>query len=128
MKRAICKKKKKQFITIQGKKTKHSLRQVTSCALFVLTACSVFTGWTGRAIMLIDVNLLFLSVLLPAPCQRNKLWGQWTSLDANESTAHLNGLLKLLLTGKRKKKERKKVCKKTNSNVCLKTVCVSSDK
>lgn len=48
---------------------KYSLRQVTSHAPFVLSSHSVFTGWTGRTIMLIDVNLLFLSVLLPVPCQ-----------------------------------------------------------
>lgn len=48
---------------------KYSLRQVTSHAPFVLSSRSVFTGWTGRTIMLIDVNLLFLSVLLPVPCQ-----------------------------------------------------------
>lgn len=38
-------------------------------APFVLSSLSGFTGWTGRTIMLMDVNLLLLSVLLPAPCQ-----------------------------------------------------------
>lgn len=57
---------KKRFIIIQEKK--YSLRQVTSHAPFVLSSRSVFTGWTGCTIMLIDVNL-FLSVLLPVPCQ-----------------------------------------------------------
>lgn len=58
--------------------------------------------------MLIDVNHQFLCVLLPAPCQCNKLRGQRTAFDANGTTAHLNGLHKLLMTGRRRKKREKK--------------------